>query len=95
MERALDNMKRRMKAQREEYEEMIREGLELTRDEFENIGRLQRGWATTWDQFVEMSKVDFEVAMKNLLLTWYEEITAEPPPDTGRDTWSDGEENVG
>lgn len=73
----IEKMQRQIIQQRGAYETMIRDGLDLTHEEWALMDRERVGWVTAWDAFVEKSKTDLFGAIDDFIRAKYVEITVE------------------
>ena len=66
-------------AQQSSYEGMIREGLDLTHEEWSELDRMQRGYATAWEELVAGLRRDIpEAVEKYFRLLWAETFGGAP-----------------
>jgi len=79
LKQALDRMEREVKRENIRLEDMIREGLNVTHREFEDLSTEQIGYATWWDQFEDsMENEGFVKAVTDIIIAWaYGAVTVE------------------
>ena len=69
-------------AQQSSYESMIREGLDLTHEEWSELDRVQRGYATAWEELVAGLRRDIpEAVEKYFRLLWAETFGGATRPE--------------
>ena len=76
----VEKIQRDIIRQRGAYETMVRDGLDLTHEEWALMDRERVGWATDWDAFVAKSKDDFFMAAEEFMRALYVKYTVELPP---------------
>jgi len=79
LKQALDRMEKDIKRENIRLEDMIREGLNVTHREFEDLSTEQIGYATWWDQFKDtMDEEGFVKAVTDIIIAWaYGAVTVE------------------
>lgn len=75
------------------HETMVRDGLDLTHEEWEMLSREQTGWVTDWEAAVEKSKGDFFAAAEDYMRALYVRYTISPIPG-GIPIFDVGEDNL-
>lgn len=95
MAEQMERMQRQMVRDRGRYEDMVRDGMDLTHEEWEMLSREQKGWATEWDAFMEKSKDDWFAAAEDFMRGLYVKYTVAPEPGSGISTSDVSEEDVG
>jgi len=75
------------------HETMVRDGLDLTHDEWEMLSREQTGWVTDWEASVEKSKGDFFAAAEDYMRALYVRYTVSPS-EPAIMSWDIGDENL-
>ena len=82
LKQALDRMEKDIKRENIRLENMIREGLNVTHREFEELTTEQTGYATWWDQFKDgMDEEGFVKAVTDIIIAWaYGATTVESTP---------------
>jgi len=79
LKQTLDRMEKDIKRENIRLEDMIREGLNVTHREFEELSVEQTGYATWWDQFEDaMEEEGFVKAVTDIIIAWaYGAVTVE------------------
>ena len=79
LKQALDRMEKDIKRENIRLENMIREGLNVTHREFEELTTEQTGYATWWDQFeAARDEEGFVNAVTDIIIAWaYGAVTVE------------------
>jgi len=90
----LQRMQEQIIRDRGAHEDMVRDGLDLTHEEWEMLSREQTGWVTDWEAAVEKSKGDFFAAADDYMRALYVRYTVSPEPGTGISSYDVGDEKL-
>uniref|UniRef100_A0A6M3MG44 Uncharacterized protein n=1 Tax=viral metagenome TaxID=1070528 RepID=A0A6M3MG44_9ZZZZ len=89
----LTRMQEQIIRDRGAHETMVRDGLDLTHEEWEMLSREQTGWVTDWEASVEKSKGDFFAAAEDYMRALYVRYTVSPS-EPAIMSWEIGDENL-